>query len=76
MVHVHVEKDDLEAKFKLRPVVRVACNGGYDRRTIRELPWVAMANRVRIEKAWNEFFSQSRKGAIRRGYPMGRLERW
>ena len=56
-VHIHVEKDDLEAKFWLNPEVRVAYNGGYDRRTMRDLLWMVTANRDRIERAWNEFFS-------------------
>ena len=56
-VHIHVEKDGLEAKFWLNPEVRVAYNGGYDRRTLRELIWILTANRGRIERAWNEYFS-------------------
>ena len=36
-LHFHVEKDDLEAKFWLKPEVRVAYNDGYDGRTLREL---------------------------------------
>jgi len=35
-VHIHVEKDDQEAKFWLIPEVRVAYNDGYDARTLRE----------------------------------------
>jgi hypothetical protein len=56
-VHIHVEKDDLEAKFWLHPEVRVAYNGGYDRRTMRELLWMVIRNRELIERAWDEFFS-------------------
>ena len=56
-VHVHVEKDKLEAKFWLRPEIRVAYNDGFDARTLRELLTVVEANRDRIERAWNEFFS-------------------
>ena len=39
--HVHVERDDLEAKFWMLPVVRVAYNDGYDARTLRDcnLSW-------------------------------------
>jgi hypothetical protein len=47
-VHVHVEKDGIEAKFWLRPQVQVAYNDGYDARTLRDLLWVVMANRERI----------------------------
>ena len=31
-VHIHVEKGELEAKFWLRPEVRVAYNDGYEAR--------------------------------------------
>ncbi len=55
-VHIHVEKDNLEAKFWLIPEVRVAYNDGYDARTLRELLEIVEANKDRIERAWNEFF--------------------
>ncbi len=55
-VHVHVEKDQLEAKFWLRPAIQVAYNDGYDARTLRELIGIVETNRERIERAWNEFF--------------------
>jgi len=55
-VHVHVEKDDLEAKFWLNPEMRVACNDGYDARALRELLEIIEEHRDRIERAWNEFF--------------------
>ncbi len=54
--HIHVEKDTLEAKFWLRPEVRVAYNDGYRPRTLREVAWIVAVNRDRIERAWNEFF--------------------
>ena len=55
-VHVHVEKDDLEAKFWLEPDVRVAYNDGYNARILRQLQEIVEANRDRIERAWDEFF--------------------
>lgn len=55
-VHIHVEKDNREAKFWLNPVVRVAYNDGFDARTLRLLAEMVGANRERIERAWNEFF--------------------
>ena len=55
--HVHIEKDDLEAKFWLQPEIRVAYNDGYDARTLRELLELVEVNKDRIERAWNEFFS-------------------
>jgi hypothetical protein len=55
-VHIHVEKDDVEAKFWLRPEVCVAYNDGYDARTLRELAAVVDIQRERIERAWDEYF--------------------
>jgi len=55
-VHIHVEKGDIEAKFWLRPELRVAYNDGYDARTLREVLEIVASNRDRIERAWNEFF--------------------
>jgi hypothetical protein len=55
-VHVHIEKDGAEAKFWLRPEVKVAYNDGYDARKLRRLMELVEENRMRIERAWNEFF--------------------
>ncbi|MDR3792966.1 MAG: DUF4160 domain-containing protein [Terracidiphilus sp.] len=55
-VHIHVEKEGIEAKFWLRPAVRVAYNDGYDARTLRLLTEIVEANRERIERAWYEYF--------------------
>jgi hypothetical protein len=55
-VHIHVEKDDLEAEFWLYPVVSVAYNDGFGARTLRELTAVVGTNKGRIERAWNEYF--------------------
>lgn len=56
-VHIHVEKDNLEAKFWLNPDVRVAYNGGYNARVLRELSEIIESNRSLIQRAWDEFFS-------------------
>jgi hypothetical protein len=55
-VHIHVEKDNLEARFRLRPEVKMAYHDGYDARVLRELPRIVEESRDRIERAWNEFF--------------------
>lgn len=55
-IHVHVERDDLEAKFWVIPEVRVAYNDGYEARTLRMLMGVVEANKDRIARAWNEYF--------------------
>jgi hypothetical protein len=55
-LHIHVEKDNVEAKFWLNPIVRVAYNDGYDARVLRELQGMVEANQNRILRAWNEYF--------------------
>jgi hypothetical protein len=55
-LHIHVEKDNVEAKFWLRPAVQVAYNDGYDARTLRVLQSLVEANRDRIVRVWNEYF--------------------
>lgn len=55
-VHIHVEKDGIDAKFWLNPV-RLAYNDGFDARTLREL-LETIENHVQlIEDTWHEFFS-------------------
>ena len=46
----------MEAKFWLKPEVRVAYNDGYEARILRELLEIVELNEDRIERAWNEFF--------------------
>ena len=55
-LHIHVEKDNVEAKFWLNPTVHVAYNDGYDARVLRELQGMVEANQNRIVRAWNEYF--------------------
>jgi len=64
-MHIHVEKDGVEAKYWLRPEIRVACNDGYDARTLRQLLGMIPINREKIERAWNEYFSWSDRCALR-----------
>ncbi len=56
-VHVHVRGEGSEAKFWVRPEVRVADSDGFDARTLRELAQVVEQNADLIERAWNEHFS-------------------
>jgi len=55
-IHIHVEKDDVEAKFWLHPEVSLAYNEGYNARTLRELQGIVEQNRILVERAWNEYF--------------------
>ena len=57
--HVHVEKSDVEAKFWLRPNVRIAYNDGFNAKTLNDLLSIVEQRRDRIERAWNEFFGES-----------------
>jgi hypothetical protein len=54
--HIHVELGEMEAKFWLRPEVRVAYNDGFNARTLRELLNLIEIDCDLIEKAWSEFF--------------------
>ncbi len=66
-LHIHVEKDDLEAKFWLKPQVSVAYNSGFSARTLRELLEMIESSTEQIERAWNDFFGESNTSPIRRG---------
>lgn len=56
-VHVHVRSGDgSEAKFWLKPQVRLANNDGFDARTLRELATEVEANQALIEERWHEYF--------------------
>jgi len=56
-LHIHVEKDNAEAKFWLQPEVRVAFNDGFNAHTLRELLEIIESKKALIERTWNEFFS-------------------
>lgn len=55
-VHIHVEKNGVEAKFWMKPEIRVAYNDGYDARTLRELTGIIGFHKSQIERAWYEYF--------------------
>jgi Domain of unknown function (DUF4160) len=56
-VHVHVRAGDgSEAKFWLKPQIRLADNDGFDARTLRELATEVEANQALIEESWHEYF--------------------
>ena len=55
-VHIHVERDEIEAKFWVIPEVRLASNDGYSARTLRELQSIVEAHRNLITEAWNDHF--------------------
>lgn len=55
-VHIHVRGEGGEAKFWLRPAVRVATSDGLDARTLRELTGVVEGHVELIEGTWNDYF--------------------
>lgn len=56
-VHVHVTRDDADAKFWLLPNVEVAYNHGFNARTLGMLQRVVEARRDEIVEAWHDHFS-------------------
>ncbi len=55
-VHVHAIGEGGEAKFWLRPGVRVAFSDGLPASTLRELTMVVERNVETIERTWHEYF--------------------
>ena len=57
--HVHVDRDDLSAKFWLVPV-QLAANFGFRASELRAIQSIVEQHRVLFIEAWNEFFGNSR----------------
>ncbi len=55
-IHIHADAPDGEAKFWLRPQVRVAESVGFSRQALLELIEVVEQHRAEIERAWHEHF--------------------
>ena len=53
--HVHVARDEFEAKFWLDPV-RLQRSGGFDRRELRRIQEIIEHNEEEFLKAWYEHF--------------------
>jgi hypothetical protein len=56
-VHIHVVRDDADAKLWLYPEVAFAYNRGFDARTQRWLVAIVEDRRSEIEQAWNDYFA-------------------
>jgi len=54
--HIHMLRDDIDAKFWLWPDVVVAYNDGFDAKTLRQLTMVIEQRRDEIAGAWDDFF--------------------
>ena len=55
--HVHVKRDQLEAKFWLEPV-EVAQNWGFRRHELNRIAKLVEENQEALLESWNEFFGQ------------------
>ncbi len=53
--HVHVERDNCEAKFWLDPV-RLARSHGFAANEINRIEKLILENHERLLDSWNEFF--------------------
>jgi hypothetical protein len=54
--HVHVERDDCEAKFWLEPI-RLERSRGFGRKDLNRIRKLLEQNREQLLESWNEFFN-------------------
>jgi hypothetical protein len=54
--HVHVERDDCEAKFWLDPV-RLDWSRGFGRHELNRIERVVDENQGQLQDSWNAFFA-------------------
>ena len=54
--HIHIEKDDNEAKCWLDPV-ELASSNGFSAKEINQLRKVTLEYQQQFKKAWHEYFS-------------------
>jgi hypothetical protein len=53
--HIHVDRDDLSAKFWL-DAVQLAANYGFRARELRTIQFMVLEHGAEFLEAWNEFF--------------------
>lgn len=53
--HIHVERDDLQAKFWLQPV-RLEWSSGFRAKEVNTLQSLIERHRDHLLESWNEFF--------------------
>jgi hypothetical protein len=53
--HVHVEREEMRAKFWLEPV-RLHESGGFSRVELARIQVLVERHRPRLVRAWNDFF--------------------
>ena len=54
--HVHIDRDNLSAKFWLN-TVSLARNRGFSARELRQVERIVRDNQQQVLEAWNEYFS-------------------
>lgn len=54
--HIHVDRDDLSAKFWLSPV-SLARNIGFNDRELLKIRDIVVQNREKLLRAWHEHFA-------------------
>lgn len=54
--HIHVDKDNLSAKFWLSPIF-LARNIGFSGKELRKIQSIVESNQINFLEAWNEYFS-------------------
>ena len=54
-VHIHVKKDNKEAKFWISPV-SLAYNEGFSRSDLRDIEWLVFENTKLIQEKWDDHF--------------------
>ena len=54
--HIHIDRDNLSAKFWLEPVI-LAKNIGFRAKELRKLELLVRENQIELVEAWNEYFS-------------------
>lgn len=55
--HIHVERDDKVAKFRLDPT-RLQNSGGFNRFELKQIYSIITENQDALMEAWNEYFSR------------------
>jgi len=54
-LHIHVERDDMVAKFWLLPV-RLASSGGFGRVELTRIQKIVVEHQKLLTEAWHEYF--------------------
>lgn len=53
--HIHIDRDDCTAKFRIAPV-QLAANSGFRAHELREIQLLVTEHSDRFLEDWNEFF--------------------